>query len=238
MRRLAAALVLLAVSGTSARGQAPYSVRWGDAASVVAAGVVALIPEATKLPKSGPSCGSTAPCDPASLPGIDRSALHTFSGSASTTSTVLLAGVIGFAGLTSFDGATSAQRRGHVAVFANSLAWTLAATDWVKVLVRRKRPVLYTSDATAAAADPNSQRSFPSGHASIAFAAATSYLVMAQRERLPHRGRNAALLYVGALGVSVLRVSAGKHFPTDVLGGAALGTGIGWLAAKVHPTEP
>src|SRR5205823_8306698 len=115
MRRLAAALVLLAVSGTSARGQAPYSVRWGDAASVVAAGVVALIPEATKLPKSGPSCGSTAPCDPASLPGIDRSALHTFSGSASTTSTVLLAGVIGFAGLTSFDGATAAQRRGHVA---------------------------------------------------------------------------------------------------------------------------
>ncbi len=238
MRRLAAAFVLLAVSGTSARGQAPYSVRWGDAASVVAAGVVALIPEATKLPKSSPSCGSTAPCDPASLPGIDRSALHTFSGSASTTSTVLLAGVIGFAGLTSFDGATSAQRRGHVAVFANSLGWTLAATDWVKVLVHRKRPVLYTSDATAAAADPNSQRSFPSGHASIAFAAATSYLVMAQRERLPHRGRNAALLYVGALGVSVLRVSAGKHFPTDVLGGAALGTGIGWLAAKVHPTEP
>src|SRR2546427_7136422 len=114
----------------------------------------------------------------------------------------------------------------------------LAATDWVKVLVRRKRPVLYTSDATAVAADPNSQRSFPSGHASIAFAAATSYLVMAQRERLPHRGRNAALLYVGALGVSVLRVSAGKHFPTDVLGGAALGPGIGWLAAQGHATEP
>ena len=235
MRRLAAAFVLLAVTGPSARGQAPYSVRWGDAVSVVAAGVVALIPEATKLPKTSPSC---APCDPASLPGIDRSALHTFSGSASTMSTALLAGVIGFAGVASFDGATSAQRRGHVVVFANSLGWTLAATDWMKVLVRRKRPVLYTSDATAAAADPNSQRSFPSGHASIAFAAATSYLVMAQRERLPHRGRNAVLLYVGALGVSVLRVSAGKHFPTDVLGGAALGTGIGWLAAKVHPTAP
>src|SRR5213593_5033336 len=235
MRRPALVLTLIALAGRPAPGQQPYRVTWWDAASVAAATAFAVIPEAAGLPHGLPPC---APCDPASLPGIDRSALHTFSGPASTASTVLLAGVIGFAGLTSFDGATAAQRRGHVAVFANSLGWTLAATDWVKVLVRRKRPVLYTSDATAAAADPNSQRSFPSGHASIAFAAATSYLVMAQRERLPHRGRNAALLYVGALGVSVLRVSAGKHFPTDVLGGAALGTGIGWLAAKVHPTEP
>ena len=235
MRRLTAAIVFLVVSGPSAAAQAPYSLRWGDAVSVAAAGVAALIPEATKLPKVAPSC---APCDPRSLPGIDRSALHTFSGSAGTMSTALLVSTVGFAGIASLDGATAAQRRGHVAVFANSLAWTLAATDWMKVLVRRKRPVLYTADAAAAKDDPNSQRSFPSGHASIAFAAATSYLVMAERERLPHRGRNAALLYVGALGVAVLRVAAGKHFPTDVAGGAVLGTGIGWLAAKVHPTEP
>jgi len=235
MRRLAAALVLLVPSAPSAVAQAPYSLRWGDAVSVVAAGVAAYIPDATKLPKSAPSC---APCDPGSLPGIDRSALRTFSGSASTVSTALLGGVVGFAGVASLDGTTPAQRRGHVAVFANSIAWTLAATDWMKVLVRRKRPVLYTADATAAKGDPNSQRSFPSGHASIAFAATTSYLVMAERERLPHRGRNAALLYVGAIGVAALRVAAGKHFPTDVVGGAALGMGIGWLAAKVHPTEP
>jgi len=203
--------------------------------SVGAAGVAVLIPEATKLPKSAPSC---APCDPASLPGIDRVALRTFSGSASTASGALLFGLVGFAAIASSDGTTAAQRRGHVAVLANSLAWTFAATEWMKVVVRRKRPVLYTAGATAAAGDPNSQRSFPSGHASVAFAAATTYLVMAQRERLPHRGRNAALLYAGALAVSALRVSAGKHFTTDVLGGAALGTGIGWLAAKVHPTQP
>ena len=235
MRRLAVALVLLAVSSPAARGQAPYRVSWGDAVSVVAAGVTALIPELTKLPKAPPSC---SPCDPASLPGIDRVALHTFSGSAGTASSALLAGVIGFAGIASFQGATPAQRRGHVAVFANSLAWTFAATDWVKVIVRRKRPVLYTASGPAAAGDPNSQRSFPSGHASVGFAAATTYLVMARRERLPHQTRNAVLLYVGAIGVSALRVSAGKHFPTDVVGGAVLGSGIGWLAAKVHPTEP
>src|SRR5207244_13447204 len=110
MRRLAAALVLLAVSGPSARGQAPYSVHWGDAVSVVAAGVAAFIPEASKLPKAAPSC---APCDPRSLPGIDRAALHTFSGSASSGSSALLAGVIGFAGVASLDGTAAAQGRGH-----------------------------------------------------------------------------------------------------------------------------
>jgi membrane-associated phospholipid phosphatase len=61
---------------------------------------------------------------------------------------------------------------------------------------------------------------------------------MAQREHLPHRGRNAVVLYTGAVGVAVLRVAGGKHFPTDVIGGALLGSAIGWLAASVHPTEP
>src|SRR5437016_11496729 len=165
--------------------------------SVVPAGVSAFMPAAAKLPKAAPSC---APCDPRSLPGIDRSALRTFSGSAGNASTALLVGVIGFAGVASLDGATAAQRRGHVAVFANTLAWTFAATDWLKVVVRRKRPVLYTAGAVAAAADPNSQRSFPSGHASVAFATATTYLMMARREGLPHRTRNAVLLYVAAVG--------------------------------------
>src|SRR2546428_568532 len=99
-------------------------------------------------------------------------------------------------------------------------------------------PVLYTSGAAAAVADRENQESLPSGHASLAFAAATSYLVLARRQHLPHRTRNAILLYAGAVGVSALRVAAGKHFPTDVAAGAALGSGIGWLSATVHPTSP
>jgi membrane-associated phospholipid phosphatase len=46
------------------------------------------------------------------------------------------------------------------------------------------------------------------------------------------------LLYAGALGVAALRVAAGKHFPTDVAGGAALGSSVGWLAATLHPSAP
>lgn len=233
MRWLAVPLTLLAVARPAAT-QSPYRVSWQDAATVGVAAAVAAIPEVAGLPRGAPPC----PCDPASLPGIDRVALHTFSGSAGTASSVLLVGVVGLAGGASLDGATPAQVRGHAAVFANSLTWTLAATEWVKVLAHRSRPVLYTAAASAAASDPDSRRSFPSGHASLAFAAAASYVTMARRERLPHRTRNAVLLYAGAVGVAALRVAAGQHFPTDVAGGAALGSGIGWLAARIHPTAP
>jgi membrane-associated phospholipid phosphatase len=234
MRRLAVPLALLAAARPAAT-QSPYRLGWQDAASVGVAALAAVIPPAAGLPHGAPPC---APCDPASLPGIDRVALHTFSGSAGTASNLALVGVVGWSGLASLDGATAAQVRGHAAVFANSLTWTLAAAEWVKVLAHRSRPVLYTAAAPAAASDPDSRSSLPSAHASLAFAAATSYLVMARRERLPHRTRNAVLLYGGALGVAILRVAAGQHFPTDVAAGAALGSGIGWLAARVHPTVP
>ena len=141
MRPLAVAITLLTVAAQPAATQDRYRVAWWDAASVLVAGGLSVIPQAAGLPRGAPPC---APCDPASLPGID--------------------------------------------------------------------------------------------HAALAFAASTAYVVMAGRERLPHRTRNAVVLYAASLGVAALRVSAGHHFPTDVAGGAALGVGIGWLAARVHPT--
>ena len=109
------------------------------------------------------------------------------------------------------------------------------ATEWIKVGVHRARPALYRSGAVEAAAVHENRESFPSGHASVAFAAATTYATLAARQHLPHATRNSILLYAGAVSVSVLRVAGGKHFPTDVIGGAALGTGIGWAVARLHP---
>ncbi|HKW42104.1 MAG TPA: phosphatase PAP2 family protein [Gemmatimonadales bacterium] len=241
MPRWTVALASCVVALRAVVAQAPppppprYRVIWWDAASVAGGGALAAIPEIAGLPHGPPPC---APCDPASLPGIDRAALHTFSGPAGTTSTVLLAGVTAFAALASTVGVDGPQVRGHAVVFANALAWTAATTEWLKVLAHRSRPVLYTAAAPAAASDRDNRRSFPSTHAAAAFSLATAYLVMARRERLPHRARNAVLLFGGAAAVAALRVAAGQHFPTDVVAGATLGGGIGWLVARVHPTAP
>jgi len=235
MRRFTAPFTVLVLLVRAAAAQAPYRVTWWDGASVLTAGVLGEIPKVAGLPNGPPPC---APCDPGSLSGFDRIALDNFSGSAATASTVALIGVMAFSGFSSVHGTTPAQARGNVAVLSNALIWTYAATYWVKVLAHRSRPVLYTAAASAAASDPDNRRSFPSGHASVAFAAATTYFVIAGREHLPHRTRNALLAYGAAAAVAALRVSAGQHFPTDVIGGAVLGSGIGWLAATVHPTAP
>src|SRR2546423_8547370 len=225
MVRSAIVFVWLFALAWPAAGQRPDGVTWWDAGSVGAAGALSLIPVALNLPHGPPPC---APCDPASVPGIDRSALHNASDGAATASSVVLGGVVGAAAFVSLHGLDPAQRRGNAAVFLNSLAWTQATTEWLKVLVHRSRPVLYTADATAAASRPDNRQSFPSGHASLAFAAATTYLVIARREQLPHRARNAILLYARAAGVAALRGVGGKHFPTNEAGrgGACRGSRV------------
>lgn len=231
---------LLAVSQTTALAQCTspipiYRSSWADVAAVGGIGVVAVLPGILKLPNGPPSC---APCNPSGLPGIDRWVVGKNSSFARNGSTVLLLGVGGLATYLAAHDQSSPQARGNFAVLANSISWTAASTEWLKALVRRKRPVMYTSSAATAAASPNNQRSFPSGHTSVAFAAATSYMIMASREHLPHRARNAMLLYGGASGVGALRMAGGSHFPTDVLAGAVLGAGIGWLVTTVHPKLP
>jgi len=64
--------------------------------------------------------------------------------------------------------------------------------------------------------------SFPSGHTAASFAAAT-VLAMAYPSARP-------LLFVTAGAVGVSRIHLGHHFPTDVLAGGLLGTGIGLLS--------
>jgi membrane-associated phospholipid phosphatase len=240
--KIARASLALLVTIPFARGAAQlapaapvrYESGWGDVASVAAAAGLFVLPGALGLPDGPPSC---APCDPATLPAIDRWAVHPLNSTASTASTVLLFGVGAWAAVAGLNGLPADQWHGNLAVFANTASWTAASAEWIKVLVRRKRPILYTSDAVSAASDRDNQKSLPSTHTALAFAAATSYLVMAERQHLAHRKTNTLVLYAGALGVGALRIVAAKHFPTDVATGAALGSFVGWLVPTIHPTH-
>src|SRR2546426_2978164 len=144
-------MLLFALPRARAHAQAgpTYRASWWEAAGVAAAGALYVLPMALELPQGPPSC---APCDPSTVPTVDRSALHTFSDGAGTASTALLAGVAGLTAFASLHGLPAAQWRGNFAMLAHAAAWAAASAEGVKGVVRRERPVLYTSGAPAAAA--------------------------------------------------------------------------------------
>jgi undecaprenyl-diphosphatase len=130
-------------------------------------------------------------------------------------------------------------------MYAESMSLTLAVTNMVKIAVRRPRPQAYAS-AEAHKDDPNysntstdSALSFFSGHASVtaAVGATATYLAFA---RSPKSARPWITLAISAgltTFVSVERVRAGKHFPTDVLAGSVAGAGIGVMVPHLHRSE-
>ena len=97
---------------------------------------------------------------------------------------------------------------------------TTGTTSLLKDITGRERP-------------EGGGKSFPSGHASAAFSSATlanrnlNEIKMEEGLRLPLQIGNLLL----ATSVGWARVEAGKHFPSDVLAGAALGH---FLSAFIH----
>jgi membrane-associated phospholipid phosphatase len=181
-----------------------------------AAGLYAT-PHALGINHHPPDC---VPCDAQTVPWFDRWAITDVrSGWGTASSGVVLA----LAALETLDLSRSGpDHYAEVAYLAESAAWALGSSELMKALVARKRPVLYTSGASAAAPDLESQRSWPSGHTAVAFALATSYFLAPRDARAVPAWRRWAALGA-ATSVGLLRVLAGQHFPSDVVSGAALG---------------
>ena len=87
----------------------------------------------------------------------------------------------------------------------------------LKAWIGRDRPPLSNPDP-APLVDLPATHSFPSGHATVAFACATTLALAVPRLRIP--------LYVLAALIAFSRVYVGVHYPLDVLAGAVLGVGI------------
>jgi membrane-associated phospholipid phosphatase len=117
-------------------------------------------------------------------------------------------------------------------VYAQSLAVSGAVVAIAKAAVRRPRPLAYAGDPLAIR-DPDSYRSFFSGHATLTFAALTT---AAWNIRLRHGEQVWPWVLTSVVGASVgvERVLAGRHFPSDVLAGALTGAAIGTAVPLLH----
>jgi len=113
------------------------------------------------------------------------------------------------------------DRRAAVASTAAMFAAIGLAQGPLKALVRRKRP--WALKTVRVVGPKTADFSFPSGHTSGSFAAASA-LATFYPERAP-------LLISAAVAVGASRVYLGHHYVTDVLAGAGLGSAVGLVCA-------
>jgi membrane-associated phospholipid phosphatase len=102
---------------------------------------------------------------------------------------------------------------------ARIVAWSYAANQLVKFTVRRPRPELHDLPPLTRTI---TKLSFPSAHATTAFAGSRAYSGLAPP----------GALYAAAVLTAVSRPYLGVHYPSDVLAGAVLGT----LTAEAWPS--
>src|SRR5437763_1923719 len=96
------------------------------------------------------------------------------------------------------------------------------ADDCHVLCIAKREAVRYVRDAKSLATAPLQSHfeSFPSGHATNAFAFATAIAGHYDGRVVP------TIVYTIATGVAVSRVNDHDHFPSDVLAGALIGRGI------------
>lgn len=109
--------------------------------------------------------------------------------------------------------------------------------EWMKLLIYRTRPYMYFDGYPQDKVDDGDWNcSFPSGHTTLAFAAA-AFSTMVFCQCFPESNWKYAVAG-GAFGLAavtgIFRMASGNHFLTDVLAGALIGTACGFIVPYMH----
>jgi membrane-associated phospholipid phosphatase len=201
---------------------------------LVLAGVAAASP---LLKSETPAAWCAPSCDPAQVNAFDRWAAGVYRPAWGRVSDVTLGLLFAAPVATLFFDEGFRYATNDWVVIAESIVATSGFASLTSAAVRRPRPYMYGDDAPLdVRKSGDGALSFFSGHTSTAFAAS-----LALYSTLRRRHPNSSIPFV-ALGTSLAtaslvgtsRILAGKHFPTDVIAGAAVGSAMGTLVPALH----
>lgn len=171
---------------------------------------------------------------------FDRIATRQYSSTARRASDYLLYTAPLWPALLLFDPAI--RRNGYevCAIASEAVALSVALTALTKELAHRPRPFVYNPNAPVSAKLKRDARlSFFSGHtstvAALSFVSAKVWCDHHPTSRWKPIFWSGAFAVPAAVGY--LRVRGGKHFPTDVLAGLAIGAATGWLLPHLHRVQ-
>jgi len=231
------ALLFLCLCNGTAFGQGAFELKPGREAVIGGAGVAfygfALFQEHQNLHLALPVL------DRSSVPGIDRIALDQWSVPAHRASNVLFGVAVAASLTTAIMGEKGARPLVPIVIIAEAGLFSAGLTNTVKELVRRPRPYLHGVNAPPEATRTNNDyTSFWSGHTANTAAITFTCANMVQRSDASSGVKTATWIgaAVAPAAMGYLRVRAGRHFPTDVLTGYAVGALVGWAVPYFHRT--
>ncbi len=183
-----------------------------------------------------------AALDPETINWFDRSATRRYSPSAAKASDIMLYATVAAPlslGLTD-QGSRDAGTLGLM--YLETYALQGGLTYLAKNLFSRTRPYVYNDNPDIPLElkmEKTSRRSFYSGHTSAAFA--SMVFLASVFERLYPDSSARGWVWGGCMTAAAttgyLRYAAGRHYPTDILVGAAMGAFVGYLVPSLHELE-
>lgn len=241
LRILLLLLITFAPSAISAQ-ESPYNFNWkkdlvyaSGAGLLTAGGIFA---DYQTRPLTEAQINSL---DPYELSGIDRLVMNNWSPKADLASDVLMYSSIT---LPAFMMINKRARKDFLVVgfiYAETAMLTIGVTQLFKAGIKRPRPYVYNDAISLNEKMKMKARfSFISGHTSFttALCFTTAKIFSDYSDNPTHE----ALVWTSAailpIATAALRIEAGKHFPTDVIGGYIVGGAIGYLVPWLHRKKP
>ncbi|HPY97232.1 MAG TPA: phosphatase PAP2 family protein [Candidatus Cloacimonadota bacterium] len=129
------------------------------------------------------------------------------------------------------------NRKTYSLLYLQSFAVTNFVSSLTKSITKRKRPYVYNTNLSdEQRTNREATNSFVSGHAANAFMA-SAFMMKIMYDDKVYRNYQLVIFPVFALGAgatSMLRYSAGKHFPSDIIAGAIVGAACGYIIPELH----
>lgn len=177
-----------------------------------------------------------------SINSFDRRSVFNQSSSAANASDYIRTGITIFPLLLLTEHHTKEDISALLVMSTEVMAITYGLTSISKNVTNRTRPSTFNPATPLDERTSNGAReSFFSGHTSHT-AAASFFLAKVISDYHPNMAKGKKIaLWTLAAGIpattAYLRVKAGKHFPTDVIAGYAVGAFTGWLVPHLHQAK-
>ncbi|MFK8007279.1 MAG: phosphatase PAP2 family protein [Saprospiraceae bacterium] len=175
--------------------------------------------------------------DKNSINRFDRIATSYSSERARKASDVFFYGMMAMPSLFVFSKSMRRDAKSIALIYGETLFLTVGITSITKKTILRSRPLVYNSNFDIdTKMEKNARYSFFSGHASVV-SASSFFTAKVFADYYPDSKWKPVVWGAAATIPAItgyLRVRAGKHYPTDVITGYAVGAVIGILIPQIH----